>query len=102
MTVGSWNYKGHDSSQFRHYGPTAQEFFAAFGDDGFGVVGTKTTINSGDMAGIMMLAIQALEKRTAQVAELQQLVGEQQVQLQKVEERLKVLEAMSAAKDKES
>ena len=43
----------------------AQEFFAAFGDDGFGTVGTDTTINSGDMAGIMMIAIQALERRNA-------------------------------------
>ena len=51
MTLESWNYKGHDPSQFRHYGPTAQEFFAAFGDDGFGTAGTDTTINSGDMAG---------------------------------------------------
>ena len=43
----------------------AQDFFAAFGDDGFGTVGTETTINGGDMAGIMMIAIQALEKRNA-------------------------------------
>ena len=38
------------------------------------------------MAGIMMIAIQALERRTAQVAELQ-------AQLQTLEERLKALEA---------
>jgi uncharacterized coiled-coil protein SlyX len=45
------------------------------------------------MAGIMMIAIQALEQRTAQVAELEQLVGEQQAQMQGLEERLKKLEA---------
>lgn len=39
----------------------AQECFAAFGDNGFGTVGTETTINSGDMAGVLMIAIQALE-----------------------------------------
>ena len=93
LTLGSWNYKGHDPLQFRHYGPTAQEFFAAFGNDGFGVVGTDTTINSGDMAGIIMIAIQALEQRTAQVAELEQLVGEQQAQTQRMEKRLEALEA---------
>ena len=57
MTLGSWNYKEHDPSQFRHYGPTAQEFFAAFGDDALGTVGANTTINNGDMAGIMMIVI---------------------------------------------
>ena len=41
----------------------------------------------------MKIAIQALEPRTAQVAELEQLVGEQQEQLQRKEERLKALEA---------
>jgi len=65
MNVGSWNYKGHDPSQFRHYGPTAQDFSAAFGHDGFGTIGTETTINSGDMAGIMMIAIQELAKQNA-------------------------------------
>ena len=41
----------------------AQDFFAAFGDDGIGTIGTPTTINSGDMAGILMVAVQALEKQ---------------------------------------
>jgi Tfp pilus assembly protein PilN len=30
-------------------------------------VGSETTINSGDMAGILMIAVQALEKRTAEL-----------------------------------
>ena len=41
----------------------AQDFFAAFGNDGVGTIGTPTTINSGDMAGILMIAVQALEKQ---------------------------------------
>jgi hypothetical protein len=45
----------------------AQDFFAAFGHDGIGKVGTDTTINSGDIAGILMIAVQALEKRTAEL-----------------------------------
>jgi hypothetical protein len=68
LTLTSWNMKGHDPQQFRHYGPVAQEFFAAFGHDGVGTSGTPTTINSGDMAGILMIAVQALEKRTDEVA----------------------------------
>lgn len=41
----------------------------------------------------MMIAIQALEQRTAQVVELEQLVIEQQAQMQGLQERLKALEA---------
>jgi hypothetical protein len=62
--LSSWNFIGHDPKKFRHYGPMAQDFFAAFGHDGLGQIGSETTINSGDMAGILMIAVQALEKRT--------------------------------------
>jgi hypothetical protein len=46
----SWNFIGHDPKEFRHYGPMAQDFFAAFGHDGIGQIGSETTINSGDTA----------------------------------------------------
>ena len=65
--LSSWNFIGHDPKEFRHYGPTAQDFFAAFGHDGVGQIGSETTINSGDLAGILMIAVQALEKRTAEL-----------------------------------
>src|SRR5262249_36488130 len=65
--LSSWNFIGHDPKQFRHYGPMAQDFFAAFGHDEVGQIGTETTINSGDIAGILMIAVQALEKRTAEL-----------------------------------
>jgi hypothetical protein len=45
----------------------AQDFFLAFGHDGLGQIGSETTINSGDLAGILMIAVQALEKRTAEL-----------------------------------
>jgi trimeric autotransporter adhesin len=70
LNLTSWNYIGHDPQQFRHYGPVAQEFFAAFGQDAVGTIGTPTTINSGDLEGILMIAVQALEKRTAENADL--------------------------------
>jgi len=63
LSVTSWNYKGQDAKQFRHYGPVAQDFFAAFGRDAVGTIGTPTTITSGDLDGILMIAAQALEKR---------------------------------------
>jgi hypothetical protein len=79
----SWNYIGHDPKKFRHYGPMAQDFFAAFGHDEVGQIGTETTINSGDMAGILMIAVQSLEKRTA---ELKQKEAQIAVLESKVEE----------------
>jgi Chaperone of endosialidase len=81
--LSSWNFIGHDPKEFRHYGPMAQEFFAAFGHDGVGQIGSETTINSGDMAGILMIAVQALEKRTA---ELKQKEAQVAVLASKVEE----------------
>jgi len=69
LSLTSWNYIGHDPKQFRHYGPVAQEFFGAFGHDAIGTIGTSTTINSGDMDGIVMAAVQALEKRTAELGQ---------------------------------
>lgn len=84
LNLSSWNYIGDNPRRFRHYGPLAQEFFAAFGQDDIGTSGTPTTINSGDEAGILMIAVQALEKRTAEVenlkvqlAELRAIVCEQ-------------------------
>ena len=69
--LSSWNFIGHDPKKFRHYGPMAQDFFAAFGHDGLGQIGSETTINSGDLAGILMIAVQALEKRTAELKQKQ-------------------------------
>jgi hypothetical protein len=64
LGLTSWNYIGHDPKHFRHYGPMAQDFFAAFGHDAIGTIGSDTTITSGDLDGILMVATQALEKRT--------------------------------------
>jgi len=61
----SWNYKQQDPKIYRHYGITAQDFYNAFGKDKYGTIGNDTTVNPIDMIGIDMAAIQALEKRTA-------------------------------------
>ncbi len=66
LSLTSWNFIGHDPKQFRHYGPMAQDFFTAFGDDGIGKIGTETTITSTDIDGILMVAANALEKRTVE------------------------------------
>ena len=36
MNLTTWNYKTQDPKTFRHYGPMAQDFFAAFGKDEMG------------------------------------------------------------------
>ena len=83
--LSSWNFIGHDPKKFRHYGPMAQDFFAAFGHDGLGQIGSETTINSGDLAGILMIAVQALEKRTAELKQ-------KEAQIAVLESRLEALE----------
>ena len=82
----SWNFIGHDPKEFRHYGPMAQDFFAAFGHDGVGQIGTETTINSGDMAGILMIAVQALEKRTAELKQKEAQIAVLESKSRKVED----------------
>lgn len=72
LPLCSWNFKGQDPSKFRHYGPMAQDFYAAFGKDAYGNIGNDTTINGQDMEAINMIAIQALERRTNRLTQLQE------------------------------
>lgn len=77
MRLGSWNYKGQDVKQYRHYGPMAQDFFAAFGHDELGTIGEDKSINQADFDGVNLIAIQALIKEVEQLkAENQTLRAE--------------------------
>jgi len=88
LKLTSWNFIGHDPKQFRHYGPMAQDFFAAFGHDAVGTIGTDTTITSTDMDGVLMIAAQALEKRVAeQQKEITALKAEFKSRLNALERR---------------
>jgi hypothetical protein len=62
FNLTSWNYKGQDPATHRHYGPMAQDFYAAFGTDKYGTIGNDTTISQADMEGVSFIAIQALVK----------------------------------------
>jgi hypothetical protein len=66
LKIGSWNYKTQDKN-YRHYGPMAQEIFYYYGKDEYGEIGNDTTLASADMDGIMMICLQALEKRTEEL-----------------------------------
>lgn len=74
IPVTSWNYRSNDPTKFRHYGPMAQDFFAAFGHDAVGQSGDSVTINSSDLSGVLMVAIQSLAEKTEslenQIAEI--------------------------------
>ena len=68
MPIREWSYRAEDPA-VRHFGPTAQDFHAAFG-----LGGSDKAISTVDADGVALLAIQALEQRTreleAQNAEL--------------------------------
>jgi hypothetical protein len=67
MPQFTWNYKTQDPKIFRHYGPMAQDFYKAFGKDDLGIIGCDSLINQHDFLGVNFIAIQALEKRTAEL-----------------------------------
>ncbi len=94
MRLGSWNYKSqHDKAGLRHYGPMAQEFYAAFGKDAYGTIGCDTTINQANMEGVLMIMVKALENRTAvQAAEIDALKAKNEMLSAQLTEANKVKE----------
>ena len=58
LPITRWNFKV-DSDEVQHIGPMSQDFYAAFG-----LGDNERTISTLDPAGVALLAIQALEKRT--------------------------------------
>lgn len=81
MPLFSWNYKGQSPNAFRHYGAMAQDFFAAFGRDSYGKVGSDTTISQADLDGVTFMAVQALIQETD---ELQRMNDDLEMQLAKL------------------
>lgn len=59
LPIMKWNYKSEDPS-ITHIGPTAQDFYAAFG---LGGVAGKTSISTIDPAGVALLGVQALSQK---------------------------------------
>ncbi|HJQ37090.1 MAG TPA: tail fiber domain-containing protein [Thermoanaerobaculia bacterium] len=87
IPVSSWNYKSQDPS-IRHIGPTAQDFFAAFG-----VGESEKLINTVDIDGVALAAAKALEARTgAQQNEIDALKARNA----ELEQRLQRLEGLLA------
>jgi hypothetical protein len=86
VPVTTWNYLTQDRS-IRHAGPMAQDFHAAFG-----LGESPLLINSVDIDGVNMAAIQALEARTtaqrAQIEAQQHEIAELRARLERLEQLL--------------
>lgn len=77
MRIGTWNYKGQDPSEYRHWGVMAQDFYKHFGQDKYGTIGNDTTIATADFDGVAFAAIKGLEERTRSLNEaLQQAMSD--------------------------
>ncbi len=61
LPISQWNYKA-DSATTTHIGPTAQDFYAAFG---LGGEHASTSISTIDPSGVALLGIQALNQKIA-------------------------------------
>ncbi len=82
LPLNTWNYTEQSKKTSRHYGPMAQDFYKAFGHDDLGEIGCDTLINQQDFLGVNLIAIQALEKRTADLKQqLEKQIHAQQQQL---------------------
>jgi hypothetical protein len=86
MPIPSWSYTG-EPGDVRHLGPTAQDFHAAFG------LGTDdTTIGMLDIAGVNLIAVQALERRTRELREAQDRLRQETQRVEALERRAAELE----------
>jgi hypothetical protein len=94
VPVSTWNYRTQDAS-VRHMGPMAQDFHAAFG-----LGESELMINSVDIDGVNMAAVQALTARTdALRAENEALRAENAAQAGEIADlraRMERLEALVA------
>jgi trimeric autotransporter adhesin len=84
VPVTTWRYNDEEDRSVRHIGPMAQDWNAAFGFSG-----DETTINMSDFDGVNLAAIQALERRTA---ELRETLEHRDRQVRSVVERVEELE----------
>ncbi|HEX5726554.1 MAG TPA: tail fiber domain-containing protein [Longimicrobiaceae bacterium] len=101
VPVTTWNYKSQDRS-IRHMGAMAQDLYAAFG-----LGESELLINSIDMDGVNLAAVQALTRRTDELrsenAALRARVAELETQARAnadLRTRLERIEALLAAQAK--
>jgi hypothetical protein len=83
MPIAEWNYKGTDPN-VKYIGPVAQDFYSAFHLGGTDSLGINTLC----IDGVNIAAIQALEKRTAELQRANEKIAqlENQLMQQKAEQ----------------
>ena len=87
IRMGSWNYKGQAKLGLRHYGPMAQDFYAAYGKDNYGTIGDNTSITQADFDGVMLIMIRELSKKAKiQESELESLKKENSLLNEKLQQ----------------
>ena len=86
LPVTTWQYRDETDRTVRHIGPMAQDWKTAFGFSA-----DETTINMSDFDGVNLAAIQALERRTA---ELTAQLAERDLRIESLEARIARLEAL--------
>ncbi|HRQ64844.1 MAG TPA: hypothetical protein PKZ76_08275 [Xanthomonadaceae bacterium] len=84
LPVFEWSYSGMPEQ--RHVGPMAEDFYTAFG-----LGGSDTHIAPGDMAGVALAAVSALNERSQQ---LEAENGELRGRLDELRGRLEQIESM--------
>ena len=89
LPVTTWAYVD-EAGGVRHIGPMAQDWHAAFGFSA-----DETTINMSDLDGVNLAAVQALERRTA---ELRARLAERDARIAELEARMARMEALLAAR----
>jgi hypothetical protein len=77
LEITRWNYIGKEDAE--HIGPTAQDFYKAFG-----VGGDDKTISTVDPSGIALAAIKELYKKSKEVDELKKQLEELTKQVEKL------------------
>jgi hypothetical protein len=83
MSITEWNYKGTDP-MVKYIGPVAQDFYSAFhlgGKDSLG-------INTICIDGVNIAAIQALEKRTAELQKANEKIELMEKRIEKLEQMI--------------
>jgi hypothetical protein len=91
VPVSSWNYISQDRS-IRHMGPMAQDFHAAFG-----LGESELMINSVDIDGVNLAAVQALTARTDALRAENASLREENADLRARVERIEAMLAAQAA-----
>jgi hypothetical protein len=97
MPITEWNYKGTDPA-VKYIGPVAQDFYAAFHLGGTDSLGINTLC----IDGVNIAAIQALEKRTAELQRANEKIASIEKNNSEMQKRIEKLENIIASMTKDN